>query len=49
MKTHGRKDAGNAAGFGVSTRCAGSPLRFDPAHHYCPVQLDLVCHKGMNI
>ena len=25
------RDAGNASGFGVSTRCAGSPLRFDPS------------------
>ena len=31
MKARGYRDAGNAAGFGVSTRCAGSPLRCDPS------------------
>jgi len=31
MKTGRHSDAGNAAGFGVSTRYAGSPLRFDPS------------------
>ena len=31
MTAREHKDAGNAAGFGVSTRYAGSPLRFDPS------------------
>ena len=31
MKEREHRDAGNASGFGVSTRCARSPLRFDPS------------------
>ena len=31
MKAREHRDAGNASGFGVSTRCARSPLRFDPS------------------
>ncbi len=31
MKAMEHRDAGNASGFGVSTRCARSPLRFDPS------------------
>ena len=31
MKEREHRDAGNASGFDVSTRCARSPLRFDPS------------------